>query len=229
LSTRLFYVGDENQKIYDTQGGMEAARAATEEEIALPFHYRNGIKICRVAEAIHGQADYSTTSRYDEERLPSRVYLRQHENLGDQVEVVASELLDQLRSYPNELLGVMVPLKDDLSEIVDLLRSNSDIEPYCQFQTSADSYCALDDEKPIVVSTIAAAKGVEYRAVHILAMDGIGRFPRAKQHNLAYTAVTRAKTTLHGYYSGSLLSWLRSAFLKGQEPPGEPSLADLFR
>jgi superfamily I DNA/RNA helicase len=228
LSDRLFYVGDENQRIYDAKGGMNAARAATQEEFVLPYHYRNGLQICRVAEVIHGETDYAETSRYDEERLPSRVHLREYDDLEDQVRAVASELLDQLRSYPNELLGVMVPLTVDLKDVIDLLRENDAIEPYCQFQTAAEFYSPLDEDKPIVVSTINAAKGVEYRAAHIVAMDGIRRFPVAKRHNLTYTAVTRAKTTLHGYYSGNLLPWIQSAFLKGEEPPDEPTLADLF-
>ncbi len=228
LSDRLFYVGDENQRIYDTRGGMNAARAAVDEEFALPFHYRNGLRVCRVAEAIHDETDYAETSRYDEERLPSRVHLREYVDLEAQVEAVVSELLDQLRSYPNELLGVMVPLRRDLRDVIDLLRANEDIEPYCQFQTAAEFYSALDEDKPIVVSTINSAKGVEFRAAHIVAMEGIRSFPPAKHHNLAYTAVTRAKTTLHGYYSGNLLPWLQSAFLKGQEPADEPTLDDLF-
>ena len=228
LSNRLFYVGDENQRIYDATGGMAAARAATQQEFVLPYHYRNGLRICRVAEDIHGETDYAATSRYDEERLPSRVHLREYDDLEAQVQAVAAELLDQLRSYPNELLGVMVPLNVDLKDVINLLRENDEVEPYCQFQTSAEFYSPLDEDKPIVVSTINAAKGVEYRAAHILGLDGIRRFPAAKRHNLAYTAVTRAKTTLHGYYSGNLLPWLQSAFLKGQEPADEPTLDDLF-
>lgn len=227
LSNRVFFVRDENQRIYDAHGGMDAARTLVDRVLPLPWHYRNGRRICAVAEAIMSEDDYVSTSRYPEERLPSRVFLRQHADLDEQIEAVKVELRGQLRSYPNELLGVMVPRQPHLRDVVEALR-DSDLEERCQFQTREELYSSLDDDKPIIVSTVHAAKGVEYRAAHLVAMEGITDFPREKRRNLAYTGVTRAKTTLHGYYSGSIQSWLRSAFLKGDDPPNTPQLPDLF-
>lgn len=227
LSERLFFVGDEKQRIYGADGTLQKLAAAADQIINLPFHYRNGMRICRVAEAIMDEHDYASTSRYPEERLPSRVTLDSHESLEEQVAHVTQELKSQLRSYPGDLLGVMVPLNDDLIKVVEILRE-SDIEEYCQFQTRAEGNTPLEAAKPIIVSTIHAAKGLEYRAAHIVSMEGIAAHPREKQRRIAYTAVTRAKTTLSGYHSVTLSPWLRAAFQRGQDPPTQPTLQDLF-
>lgn len=229
LTDRLFLSGDDNQRLYDSVGALEAAERLVDEVIILPFHYRNGRKICLVAEAIKGEDDYTATSRYDEKKLPSQVKLERCKDFANQISELKVNLIDQLRSYPNELLGVMVPRNDDLAGVVEALRASDEIEPYCQFQSRAEGNTALEVDKPIIVSTINAAKGVEYRAAHIVAMEGIGTFPPSKHRNLAYTAVTRAKTTLRGYYTESIPSWLLSAFLRGQNTPNPaPTLADLL-
>ena len=227
LAGRLFFVGDENQRIYASSGALNAIRELVDQEFVLPYHYRNGRRICLVAEGISNERDYATTSRYDEERLPSRVYLRGFGSVERQVEATVVELRAQIRSYPGELLGVMVPHRDERNATIELLRE-SEIEEYCQFQTRVEGYSGLEEDKPVVVSSVHGAKGLEYRAVHIVGLEGLGRFPAAKQRNIAYTAVTRAKTTLHGYYTGAIPSWLRSAFMRGQDPPSTPTLTDLF-
>ncbi len=228
LSDRLFFAGDDNQRIFGEYTSMADFEAAVDEAIELPFHYRNGLRICRVAEAIKNEADYVVTSRYNEERLPSRVTLLRCDSLEDQVERMKTELRSQLRGYPNQWLGVMVPLNKDVNEIVEMLREDEFFEPLCQFQTRAERNEPLSEDKPIIVSTIAAAKGLEYRAAHFVAMEGLTTFPLNKRHNVAYTAVTRAKTTLFGYYTGQIENWLKSAFNRGQDPRPTPTLRDVF-
>jgi superfamily I DNA/RNA helicase len=227
LSTRLFFVGDENQRIFSSGRTIDAFEQIVDRRIDLPYHYRNGQRICLVAQAINGEEDYAETSRYDETQFPSRVFRRPSRDFSEQAERVIAELRDQLRTYPGQWLGVMAPLREQLHELVEILRE-SDLEELCQFQTWEEGYQALDEDKPIIVSTVHGAKGLEYRAAHILGMEGFVTIPSRKRRNLAYTAVTRAKTTLHGYYSGRILGWLESAFRRGEDPPPRPTLTDIL-
>ncbi|MDQ2680372.1 MAG: AAA family ATPase [Candidatus Eremiobacteraeota bacterium] len=228
LTERLFFAGDEHQRIYQEHRTLEYASGLVDETISLPFHYRNGHQICRVAQHIYDEKDYLAASRYDERSLPSRVSLRCFPSLKAQVEQLVVDLRDQMRTYPNEWLGVMVPLNKDADKVVELLRE-SEVESYCEFQTRTEGNAVLEEERPIIVSTIHAAKGLEYRAAHILAMEGIERFPSSKRRNIAYTAVTRAKTSLYGYHTEPIQNWLKSAFLAGSDPIPPPTLVSLFR
>lgn len=227
LSDQLFFVGDERQRIYDASNALETARGYADEVIHLPYHYRNGRRICAVAQHLSGETDYVSTSRYDEDAFPSSVTLAGYPSLRDQVDALIPLLRDQMRVYPNEMLGVIIPYRDERNEAIELLRE-SDIEEYCQFQTRVEGYAGFDEDRPIIVCSVHGAKGLEFRAAHILGMEGFKMLPQRHLTNLAYTAVTRAKTSLSGYYTGSIPGLLRSAFLRGMDPPGTPRLQDLF-
>jgi superfamily I DNA/RNA helicase len=228
LAPRLFIVGDERQRIFSDTTPFSHLEECVDEVIYLPFHYRNGRRICRVAEGISGESDYTSTSHYDESALPSSVNLHRLPSLSEQVELLKTEIRGQLRSYPNQLIGVMVFLNDHVDRVVDMLRADATLEPLCQFQTRTEGNEPLSDDKPIVVSTVHQAKGLEYRAAHIVGMEGLLEYPTDKRVNAAYTAVTRAKTSLSGYYTGKIPNWLASAFRRGQDPTTPPRLEDVF-
>lgn len=69
----------------------------------------------------------------------------------------------------------------------------------------------------MIVTTIISAKGLEFRAVHLLGMDMISRF-RDVQKNLAFTGVTRAKTSLRIYYNKSIPGYLEKGILALDKP-----------
>lgn len=226
LSPRLFFAGDEHQRVY-SRCNLEQFRQIAH-EIELPYHYRNGRNICVVAAAIGNDPNLVRTSRYDEDEYPSRARLIRCPDLQDQVRQTVGEIQGQLRAYPNELIGVIVPLRDDLESVVEMLRT-SEIAEYCQFQTQAEGYSAFDPTKPVSVSSVHGGKGLEFRAAHLLAMEGIGSFPQGNRRNIAYTAVTRAKTSLNAYHSAAVPTWLSAAFAQvREEPRPQITLRDIF-
>ena len=92
----------------------------------------------------------------------------------------------------------------------------------------AGAYSSFSPDRHVVLSTTMGAKGVEFRAAHILAADNLKRFPT--QRNLTYTAVTRTKTSLSVYHLENLAGYFEKG-LGACEPlkPAEPTLDELFR
>ena len=77
---------------------------------------------------------------------------------------------------------------------------------------------SFDPERRIVVSTLHSSKGTEFRCVHLVAADNFPYYTREK----AFTAVTRAKTTLDVYHSEPLEGALEAAL-------ATPAVPDLSR
>jgi superfamily I DNA/RNA helicase len=86
-----------------------------------------------------------------------------------------------------------------------------------------DQGCSFTDKRPIHVLTIHAAKGTEFRAVHIYGAEELRSFPLNRRH-LGFTAVTRAKTALNAFRTGETNKPLENAFAK----PSHMDLEDLF-
>jgi len=85
----------------------------------------------------------------------------------------------------------------------------------------------FDGSKHICVCTFMAAKGLEFRALHMAGCDLLKGF--GHNRNMAFTAVTRAKTSLSVYYSRDLHGYFEAA-LKALDPlPDLPDLDSVFR
>ena len=80
--------------------------------------------------------------------------------------------------------------------------------------------------KNIIVSTFHAAKGLEFRALHLAACEELKKFPNNRY--MAFTAVTRAKTALSVYHCDDIHSYLESALDSINPPPGLPSIEQVF-
>lgn len=232
FARRIFAVGDERQRIYRSSGSIAFLRKSIESVHELPFHYRNGIKICRVADGIRNLVDsdegMETTSNYDEKAFPSSVTARAGLGLKEQVDAAIPDIERQLRAYPESFIGVLCPRNQELSDVSDWL-STSSLSDHVQLYHSGEEYHAFDTDRRVVVATIHGAKGLEFRALHLMAMDTISRF-QAKQRNLAYTAVTRAKTSLSIYHQDPVPAYLDQgiqAAAGGVSKP--PKLNDLFK
>lgn len=69
LAEKLFCVADKRQKIYLEEDPIETIESLVDENIYLRYHYRNGVKICRVADEIakkwHGYQPLTETANYD--------------------------------------------------------------------------------------------------------------------------------------------------------------------
>jgi superfamily I DNA/RNA helicase len=228
LAKRIFAVGDANQKIYSGPTGLDALRARCDIRF-LRYHYRNGIKICRFADAIAtGFPDHqplSQHSNYSEATARSSVHMYNCANVAEQARIIASELAKQLKTYPRELLGVLCPRRADVDEVAKLL-AETEIAEHLVKQTFEDGYSAFNPDARVCISTIHGSKGLEFRTVHAPCLEQIRRFPR--QRNLAYTLATRAKTSLSLYASGSLPGFIESSMAAVNPPASLPPLDVAF-
>jgi len=229
FGTRIFAVGDNNQRITDQTGALQQLEELGATRTELKHHYRNGIKICRVADGIKNLLDDASgmeaTSNYDEASFPSTVDIVGMVDLPTQVAEAVARIKVQMQAYPGEMIGVLCPRAAELGEVADLLGA-SDIAGAMQVQR-AGAYDAILPDRPVIVTTVQGAKGLEFRAVHMIAAEKLKNY--RTQKNLTYTAVTRAKTTLVVYHQVDLAGY----FEKGLNAcsiamPAEPSLKDLF-
>jgi len=106
-------------------------------------------------------------------------------------------------AYPDELIGILCPRQEELKIAANVLASSS-IAGKLQIQHG--EYATFDPNRPVILATVHGAKGLEFRAVHLLGMDHIKKF--RTQKNMCYTAVTRCKTSLSIYHQGSLPGYL---------------------
>jgi superfamily I DNA/RNA helicase len=226
---RLFAVGDNNQQISDQMGALAQLEALGVNKTTLTSHYRNGLKICRVADGIKNLIDHpegmEATSNYDEANFPSTVEVIGDLSLEEQVATAVPRIQTQLLAYPGEMIGVFCGRVDDL-DIVRQELAASAVSEEIHVQR-AGAYSSFSPDRKIVLSTIMGAKGLEFRAVHILAADALKRFPT--QRNLTYTAVTRTKTSLSVYHRENLAGYFEKGLRACESvKPGEPTLDELF-
>lgn len=229
FGTNIFTVADARQQIYRRDQIVDYIKSIVDETIELETHYRNGKMICRLADNImKGKGIHhplEPTSKYDEIARPSRVQHFRCSNIDEQCERIIAEVETQLQAYPEELIGVISPTRQALTQIKNIL-SNSKIAELCVFQDSESGYEPFDSGRPICVSTLHSAKGLEFRALHFAACDTLRKF--ATNRNMAFTGITRAKTSLALYYSADLLPYLESAIASLFPRNGIPDIAEAF-
>lgn len=229
LAAVLFVVADSRQKIYGGPDVLPFLRTVVDRTHELRRHYRNGRKICRLADALAKDTnDYEpmlNTSNYDEAARPSTVDLVPCSDLNQQATAIAERLRVQLQAYPDELLGVVCPRRDEARAIYSEL-SRSEFSDVIRFQSDEDIVPMIGDDVRIVVSTVHSAKGLEFRALHFAGCEFIKRFQN--QRNLTFTAVTRAKTSLTVYHSAAVPGFFEKALGKLGPEPDLPSLTKVF-
>lgn len=229
FGSRIFAVGDRNQQITDKSGALERLERIGAQQSILTSHYRNGLKICRVADGVKNLIDHAdgmeANSNYDEATFPSTVDIFSATSLEAQVAVSIPRIQTQLLAYPGEMIGVICPRVEDLDRAKEALET-APFSDQLHVQRGG-SYSAFSTDRRVVLSTAMGAKGLEFRAVHILAAEKLKNF--RTQRNLTYTSVTRTKTSLSVYHEGSLAGY----FEKGlhacrEENLAPPSLDELF-
>lgn len=228
LSDRVFAVGDDNQRIYEASGALNYLASFCDKAPPLEYHYRNGMDICRMADGIMNVTDGGMVDscNYDEDKYPSKVEYHGGLSLKDQVAKSIDYLERQLLAYPDEWIGVLAPRRADVNEVYEFL-SSSKVGDKVQLQKYEDGYESLSRSTPIIVSTMHAAKGLEYRAVHVFALEQVKKLDNAQR--LAFTAVTRAKTSLVLYYNANPPGYIeRGLVAVDGRPTKPPVLADLF-
>ena len=229
LGKRLFAVADSHQKIYGGLSPLDTLRSVIPNHHTLKYHYRNGVAICRVADSI--AADSSTyvpmtpTSNYDEKAKPSRVDVFRCRDRQHQASAIIEQLDLQLKAYPDELLGVVCPTNDALDDLWAHIAA-SPLASRAVLQRFGD-YAPFGPSHQIAVSTIHSAKGLEFRCLHLADAELIRTFPQQRR-NIAYTAVTRAKTSLSLYHCGEMPGFLQSALGVIDPVTKLPSLPEVF-
>ena len=213
LARDVFMVADSRQQIYPGDNNTAILESIVDRTLELRFHYRNGQPICAVADGIGGtfSAGYEPilpTSNYNSPGHVSTVEVFQGD-LDSQSAEIARRLIVQRRAYPDGLLGVISPRISEVRAIAGALQAHGFADEMC-VQDRDDGYQPLQENRPIWVSTVHSAKGLEFRALHFAAANFVTSF-RAGQKRLAYTAVTRAKTALVIYYEGALPGYMDSA------------------
>jgi superfamily I DNA and RNA helicase len=201
-------------------------RKAVDETHTLRYHYRLGTNICRVADSIHvGTKDEPLLagSLYKEKLLPSSVERVRSRSTDEMASEMIKKLKVQLDAYPDELLGVMCPYREQRDKIYKLIEESS-IGHLAVNQSDDPTF---EPTKPIYVSTLHSSKGLEYRASHLAFADSIKEFSYHK--NMTYTAVTRTKTALTVYTMGQLPGYLKQALNSLEPRPDKPTVADLFK
>ena len=211
----VFLVADSRQQIYGGSVQFSDLETLVSDTHTLPFHYRSGPPICQVADGIGSRfygREYEPilpTCNYPKDRPTSTVELVPA-NMEGQCESIAERLRVQLRAYSDEMLAVITPRLEEMRLIAGYL-GQTDLSDRLCVQSREDGYQPLNESKPIWVSTVHSAKGLEFGAVHFAGANLVTRF-RGEQKRLAYTGVTRAKTSLTVYHERDLPPYFDSAF-----------------
>jgi superfamily I DNA/RNA helicase len=212
LSSRVMAAGDSRQSIY-SGNGIDAALNAGFELKELQFHYRIGKKICSVADTVYppdGEHPSLLQKCQYDEKLPSSAEPVQCGSLEEQCKKLVVNIRVQLKSYPGESVGVLVPtfkngILDAVRDALDSAEFNDIVEYH------GEDGRVFPPNKRVFVLTCHSAKGMEFRAVNLVAAERMYSGYLSKR-TLQFTSVTRAKTSLRVYYTGKLPLAMATAF-----------------
>ena len=217
LCKRLVLAADSRQSIYKathTPGLPE--KLVGNEVVELRYHYRSGLSLCKVADAI--LSDAATYPRlqgechYPEGERPSIVRPVPCDTFDAQIAKILENLQEHLQLYPGERIGGLFPKREQVEVFNSALVGS-----------------AVDDPNGLIwVDTLHGAKGWEFRAVHLGGCEVLYRMG-AVQKRLIYTGVLRGKTSAHLYFSGHLPGYLDAALAVLQPPRADPEFDELFQ
>ncbi|HEX4694206.1 UvrD-helicase domain-containing protein [Sphingomonas sp.] len=209
LSETVNSAGDSRQAIWEHNEGLPAMEALATSIVDLKKHYRIGLKICQFADRILppplGAPPMAKDCAYDESARPSSVTSIECTGDHDQWLRCLEEVKRQIRYISDEPILVLSQTGAARDAFWAELVADGELLPKALLQAS-DNYEAFGPDSLVRVMTIASAKGSEARAVHILRADGLTTGLR----ELAFTAVTRAKTEVTLYYNSILPGHLQS-------------------
>jgi DNA helicase IV len=214
LAHNISMAADLRQQIYPGQNVREVLEGVVDRTLALRYHYRSGLPICNVADEIgrtftSGYELISPTCNYNSPQMAPSVELFEG-NLESQVAEIANRLALQRRTYPEGLLGVICPRMREVRFMAENLTALGFGDQMC-VQDREDGYQPIQPDRPIWLSTVHSAKGLEFRALHFASAEFVRSFG-GEQKRLAYTGVTRAKTSLVVYHDQPLPPYFDAAF-----------------
>jgi superfamily I DNA/RNA helicase len=209
IAKNLFATGDVRQQIYDNGDPIAALRASGIAEHRLVYHYRNGQKICKFADAIGsslGEDPLFPSCNYKEKENVSKAEYFEPANDAEHDALLLDRIRADLKGYPGELVAVAAPLRDD-EEAVRVLLSGSDLSKHL---LDASGLSKNDAIRRLYVGSLHELKGLEFRAVHLAHMEHVYKL-RKVQKKISFMASTRAKTVLSVYAVRSGPGYLRQA------------------
>jgi superfamily I DNA/RNA helicase len=230
FAERLFAVGDDRQRISNAVGGLDRLEQICDTTTRLSDHYRNGRKICRLADGIMNEVDgengMEASSKYNEAEFESSVRSYGGLSISVQAKNCLVEVGTQLAAYPGDLIGLLCPRQEEL-EAVWAEVVGSPLAGEAQLQQFVGGYAPFVPNRRVIATTIHGAKGLEFRALHLLGMDKVVKF--RSQKRMSYTAVTRCKTSLRIYHEADLPGYLEKGLAAVDTTPvTPPSVDDLF-
>lgn len=225
LSDNVAICGDARQSIYG-RNGLSVIETQGLQPHALRRHFRIGQKIARVADRLlppdDGTYSLEATSNYDfREQGESSAHMHPCSNRDEQFEAMLGKIRIQLDAFNDDSIGIFCGKRDTRKELRARFDGTDLADLVCVHDVDDDS--SFSGNKPIHVLTIHAAKGTEFRAVHIFGAEELREHP-LQRSRLSYTAVTRAKTALNAYRTGETSMKLENAFAE----PRHMELEDLF-
>lgn len=213
LARHLNCAADLRQSIYGEGATGEAwlANHNWGSSIALKYHHRVAPAVLEVADKVmngkFGHEPMLETHQYKGDT--GDVEVQAGIGFNEQIEAAATRIAKQLNVYPGQLVGVMVPLRDNVGAIVDALSEETELAGLVTNCLASD----FDSTKPVWVSTVHSAKGLEFRCCHILTADDFARFTKYERRAV-FTAITRAKTALSIYHREDLHPFFAAALAK---------------
>ncbi len=217
------FAGDNRQRIFSSDDVISTVQGRVK-TIELKTHYRIGHEICRAADAIGRTAGFSPILDTCNYKGPtSKVRFSCCASDEEQAKRMVEALTVQLTAYPEELLAVVGPRKKDR----DFLRGQLEASALAPFLLPHRRSGSDDSAQRIYVAHLLEIKGLEFRTIHLGLMQHINRLGQ-NQKRIAYTAITRAKTTASVYFTGKVPGYLEQAQVAVEPPKPKPPLKDLF-
>ena len=217
------FAGDNGQRIFSSHSVIPTIQRRVK-TIELKTHYRIGHEICRAADVVGKAAGLSSildTCNYRD--AESKVQFSSCSTDDEQANKIIEALTVQLTAYPEELLAVVGPRKKDRDYLREQLETSA-LAPFILPHRSAGSY---DPNQRIYVAHLLEIKGLEFRTIHLALMQYIHRLGE-NQKRIAYTAITRAKTTVSVYFTGKIPGYFEQAQVVVEPPKPKPPMEDLF-
>jgi superfamily I DNA/RNA helicase len=225
LSQRITLAGDVRQSVFNGNAIAHAKEVGFVTH-TLTTHYRIGHAVAKVADRIFEPADPSeglvATSNYDEQKQQSNAEHVPCQSRDEQFEEMCGKLKTQLKAYPKELIGILVGRRYAFAELRTRFQGT-------EFQDDVEYHdndsASFSSGKRLHVLTVKAAKGTEFRAIHLFGCEDVQYPQNTKKY--WYTAVTRAKTSLTAY-SGPSEKPLSNILLAAFSEESEPTIDSLF-
>ena len=213
LSDKICICGDTKQGIYKKDGFDISAKLGLAIH-SLANHFRIGPRIAKVADKLippdAGAVSLEGSSGYNVKEMgESTAKLHPCGSRDEQFNTMMELIRVQLDAFNEDTIGILCGKRESVAELKERFEK-TDLSGQVVFH-GVDPAASFIGPKRIHVLTMHGSKGTEFRSVHLYGVEELANYP-LNQTKLAYTAVTRAKTSLNAYRTGATSPKLESAF-----------------